>query len=90
MKNSNQRSAARHAAARFAERRVFTLLLQFLQELWRQADVHGQRHALADILQQIHTQLDTQLVNRVALVHVTTADTSVKVSLSSSSLLLPL
>lgn len=49
---TDQRSPSRHAGERFAGRRVFTLLLQLLQELWRQADVHGQRHALTHILQE--------------------------------------
>lgn len=49
---TDQRGASRHAAQRFAERRVFVLRLQLLQELWRQPDVHGQRHALADVLQE--------------------------------------
>lgn len=49
---TDQRGASRHAAQRFAERRAFVLRLQLLQELRRQPDVHGQRHTLADVLQE--------------------------------------
>lgn len=49
---TDQRGASRHATERFAERRAFVLRLQLLQELWRQPDVHGQRHALTDVLQE--------------------------------------
>lgn len=49
---TDQGGASRHAAEGFAERRVFVAGLQLLQELWRQPDVHGQRHALADVLQE--------------------------------------
>lgn len=52
MGSTYQRSPSRHATERFAEWWVFTLQLQFLEILWRQSDVHRQRHSLTDILQE--------------------------------------
>lgn len=50
---TDQWGASGRAAERPAEGGVFAFLLQFFEKLRRQADVHGQRHLLTDVLKKL-------------------------------------